>query len=94
MNRSGSFGINRTEFVNRIADDVHHASECRDADRNGDRSAEIDNLHSANHSVGRKHRNRAHATFAEMLLDFRDDINRRFDIEAFARNSQSLINRR
>ena len=87
MNSVFRFGDDIAELVNRFADDVHHASQSRNADRNGDRTALINRFHTANHTVGRKHRNGADATFAEMLLNFGNNVDFRFDIETVARNS-------
>ena len=68
--------------------------KCRISDRNRDRAAEVDHLHSADHAVGRQHRNRTNAAFAQVLLHFGDNVDRLFDVKAFARDTQRLIDRR
>ena len=82
------------EFVHRLADHVDHAAQRLFAHRNANRSAQIDGLHAAHHAVGRFHRHRAHAAFAQVLLHFEDDVDRRGHVEAVAGHAQRLVNRR
>ena len=56
--------------------------------------ARVDRLHAADHAFGRNHGDAAHAAFAEVLLHFDDDVERRRHIEAFAGNAQRLEDRR
>ena len=47
-------------------------------------------FHAAHHAFGRLHGNAAHAAFAQLLLHFQDDVERRRDGEAFAGNAQRV----
>ena len=80
--------------IDRVADDVHHAPQGCVANRNHDRAVKVDDLHSADHTVSRQHRNRTNAAFTEVLLNFGDYVDLGFDIETFGRNTHCLINRR
>jgi len=63
-------GVQRTSFVDRLADDVHDTAERFVANRNRDRSAGIGNLLAANETFGRVHRNGTNFVFAEVLSNF------------------------
>ncbi len=86
--------VDRPELVHRLADDVEHAAKRGFADGNGDGAAEIDGLHPAHHAFGGLHGDATHATFAELLLDFQDHVERRRDVEAFAGDAQRRVDRR
>ena len=60
--------------VDRIADHVPDAPERDVADRHRDRRAGVDDLRPARETVGRVHRDGAHAIVAEMLLHLRDQL--------------------
>ena len=85
---------NVAEIVDRIANNIHHATECSFAHRHRDRSTRVGRFHSAHHPVGRQHRNRAHPAFPEVLLHLSNDIDRFGHLEAIGSNSQRLIDRR
>ena len=63
----------RTGFVNRLADDVHDAAERFRTDRNGDRSAGVGDLLTANQTFGRVHGDGADSVFAEVLGNFENE---------------------
>ena len=86
--------VHRSQLVHGLADDVEHATEGALAYGNGNRAAEIDGLHAANHAVGGLHGDAAHAAFAELLLDFEDDVDGIRDVEAVADHAQRRIDRR
>ena len=73
--------------VDRLAEHIQHAAERLWADRHRNPLAEVHRAHAALHPVGRLHRDRADAVLAEMLLDFRDDVDlprlgrRRLDVQ-------------
>ncbi len=60
--------------VDRLAQHVQHAAEGFGTDRHQNRRARVDHTHAALQAVGRLHRNGAHAAFAQVLLDFGDDV--------------------
>ena len=94
VNRHSLIAGDRTEVVDGLADDVHHATQRAAADGNRDGSAEIDGVHAAHHAVGRLHGDAAHAAFAEVLLHFEDDVDGRRNGEAVADDAKRLINGR
>ena len=69
-------GVDRAQLVHGLADDVQHAAQGLAAHGNGDGAAEVDGLHAAHHAFGGLHGDAAHAAFAELLLDFQDDVER------------------
>ena len=86
--------LNRALLVDRIADDVHDTAQCPAANGNRNRSAGVYRLHAADKAVGRLHGNRANAAFAQVLLNFRYDVNGCRDFEPFAGNPHCRVNRR
>ena len=86
--------LHRAELVDGIADDVEHAAQGLAAHGHGDGTAEVDGLHAAHHALGGLHGDAAHAAFAELLLDFQDDVDGCGNVEAFAGDAQRRINRR
>ena len=68
-------GLNRpVRKVDRLAEDVEHATQHFRADRHRNRRAQVDRGHAALHTVGRLHRNGTHSAFAQMLLNLGDDV--------------------
>ena len=63
-------GVDRTGFVNRLADDVHDAAERFVANRNRDRRAGVDDVLAANQTFGRVHGDGADGVFTKMLRNF------------------------
>jgi len=59
-----------------------------------DRMAEVGHLHAALHAVGRLHRDRAHAVFAEVLLDFADDVDRAGLLRVVRHDPQRVVDLR
>ena len=55
--------------VDRLAEQVEDPPERHRADRDRDRAAGVDHLGAAGKTVGRVHRDGAHAVVAELLLD-------------------------
>ena len=94
MNGVLDVGFDGAEFIDRLTDHIHHAAKCRLANRNADRTAEVLDLHPTNHSICRQHRDSAHTSFAEVLLNLCDGVHFRVDIETFGCDSERLINRR
>ena len=75
MDRPSFLGLDRlVRKVDRLAEDVEHTTQHFRADRHRNRRAQIDRGHAALHAVGRLHRHGADPTFAQMLLDLRDDV--------------------
>ena len=94
MNRIALLGFHRPEIVHRLAQHIQHAPERRAAHGDRDRFAEVFRVHAAHHTLGRLHRDAAHAPFAEMLLDLRHHVERFRDIESLARDPHRAVNRR
>ena len=82
------------KLVHRLADDVHHAAQRPVTHGNADRAAEVNRFHAANETIGGLHRDATHAAFAQVLLHFKNDVNRRRNVEAFAHHTHGLIDRR
>ena len=66
-----------TELVDRLADHIHHAAERAATNGHGNRSALVNGLHAAHHALGSFHGDATHAAFAQVLLHFDDDVDRR-----------------
>ncbi len=79
--------VDRAHIVHRLPDHIEHAAQRFLADRDRDRHAEADRLHTAHHAFGGLHGDGADATFADVLRRFADDVDRRRDIESFAGNA-------
>src|SRR5438132_5281531 len=94
MNRIALLVRNVAEIVDRLADNVHYATECALAHRHGDWPTRVGRFHSAHHAVSRQHRNGAHAAFPQVLLHFGNYIDRYGHFKAIGSNSQRLIDRR
>src|SRR3989442_10589375 len=85
---------NVAEIVDRLADNIHDATEGALAHRHGDWPTGVGRFHSAHHAVGRQHRNGAHAALPEVLLHLSNDIDRFGHLETIGSNPQRLIDRR
>ena len=59
VNGVALFGVNRPTLVNRVAQKIENASECRIANGNGDRLSGVVDIHAAHEAVGGRHRNTA-----------------------------------
>ena len=94
VNRIKFLRVDRAHLVDGLSDHVEHAPECLFPDRHHDRRAEILGLHAAHQSFGRLQRDGAHAAFADMLLDFADDVDRVGHVEAVTRDADRGVNRR
>src|SRR5689334_6658132 len=70
MDRTLTFRLYRTGFVDRPAEHVHDAAEGGFADRHRNRRAGIAHLHTAAQTVRGTERDRAHDAVTELLLDF------------------------
>ena len=87
MNRPSFLGLDRpVRKVDRLAENIEHATQHFRADRHRNRCAQIDRGHVALHAVGRLHRNGAHPILAQVLLDLGDDVDvdaalTRFDMQ-------------
>ena len=73
VDRQADLGDDRALAVDRVAEDVEHATERRLADRDGDRRAGVADADAAGEPVGRGHRDRADPVVAEVLLDLADE---------------------
>src|ERR1700741_2655490 len=83
--------LHRAECIDRLADNVEHAAKRAFTDRHRDWTASVDCFHAAHHTVGRRHRDRSHAAFAEVLLNFGNDVDRSRHIEPVRGDSQRLV---
>ena len=84
VNRHSLFVFDRAQLIDRFADHVHHAAQRSAAHGHGNRSALVDGLHAAHHAVGGLHGDAAHAAFAQVLLHFKNDVDRGGHVEAVA----------
>src|SRR6266481_2911826 len=86
--------FDRAEVVHRLSNHVNDSSQGFPTHSNGYRPTEINGLHAPDHSISRLHRNCANASLAQMLLNFKNDVYRRWNIEAIANHAKRLIDRR
>ena len=70
VDRAHVLTLDRTHFVDRLADHVHDAAERAGSDRHPDRAAGVVDLLAADQPLGGIHGDGAHRGFAEMLGDF------------------------
>lgn len=68
-----AFRLDRTGFVDRLADHVHDAAERAVAHRNRDRLAGVGHFLAADQTFGHVHRDRAHCGLTEMLRNFQHE---------------------
>ena len=94
VNRHLNFGRNRTKLVDRFTDHVHHPAERPATHGHHDWAAQVDRLHAAHHAFGRLHGHAAHAAFAEVLLHFQNDVNRRGNVESVAHHANRGVDQR
>ena len=93
MNRPAQFAFDRTiGIVNRLAEHVQHTPQRLGAHGHRDGTTLVGRRHAALQTVGRLHRDRAHAVLTEVLLDFDDDVD--FDIAGFAGDAERVVDRR
>ncbi len=71
VNTTGFFRFNWTTLVDRAAQNVHNASQCRLADRHGDGCAGVGYGHATTKTVGRTHGDGANHAVAQLLLNFK-----------------------
>src|SRR5258708_4585385 len=81
------------QAVYRLTDNVEYPTERSFAHRHRDWATSINRFHAAHHTIRGQHGNRAHATLAQMLLDFGNHIDWRGNVETFGHNAQSLMDR-
>src|ERR1700690_2569262 len=94
MNRHSLVTCDWAEVVDGLTDYVHHAAQRSTADGNRDGATLVDGVHAAHHAVGGLHGDAAHAAFAEVLLDFQDDVDGSGNGEAVTHHAQGLVNGR
>jgi len=70
MNGAQGLALDRTGFIDRLADHVHDPAERRLADRHGDRLAGIGHFLAAHQTIGNVHGDAPYRAFAQMLRDF------------------------
>src|ERR1051325_2434313 len=92
VNRHVVLGIHRTALVDGAAGHVEHASHHTRTDGNMNRSATVMYAVAAFEALGPRHRNRAHATVAQMLLHLERDADRTVLYSALDR--ERVVNRR
>jgi hypothetical protein len=94
VNRIALVGLHGSQTIHRLAYHIEHATQRSAADGHRDRLAQIFRLHAADQSFRRLHRHAADAAFAQMLLHFRDDIERLGNVESLALNAHRIVNPR
>ena len=70
VNAPTLFGVDRTCFVDRVAEDVHDPPQGRFTDRYGDGCTGVDNVQTALQAFGGTHRNGTNYAVAQLLLNF------------------------
>jgi len=76
MNRIPFYELNRAFVIDRIAGNIENASESSLAYWHGDGAASVIHFHPPFQAFGRRHGNRAHPVFAQMLLYFERQFGR------------------
>ncbi len=94
MNRHSLLVLDRTKLVDRVADHIHDASQRATAHGHGDRSVLVDGFHAAHHTIGGRHGDAAHASFAQMLLHFENHVDGAGHGKTVADHPHRFINRR
>ena len=94
MDRPVLLRVDRTFVVDRFAEDVEDAAEGLAADGDGDRTAGVDGLHAAHHSVRRLHGDAAHLALADVVGDFGDDVDRHLAELAVVDDADRVVDRR
>src|ERR1700730_3293023 len=82
------------ELIDGLAENIHHAAECRATDGHFNAFAGVESLHTADHALGGFHRHGAYAALAEVLLNFDGDVERLGNVEAFARDAHGVVDGR
>src|SRR4051812_7292302 len=93
MDRIYFLRCNRTEFIYWLANHVQHSAQGCWANRNGDWASFVDNFHPADQALGGLHRYTATAAFAQVLLDFDDNIDWFRNLISVAHDVKCLIDR-
>src|SRR6185503_8760524 len=91
MNRIALLVCDGTQRINRITNNVEHATECSFSDWHRDWATSINGFHPAHHAVSGKHRHCTHASFTEVLLHFSDNVDGVGHFETFRDDAQGLI---
>jgi len=94
MDGMAFFESDRTEVIHGLADYIHDAAESAVTYGDGDWAALVNGLHAADHAVGGRHGDAAHAAFADMLLHFHNDVDLFRYGKAVADDAKGLVNRR
>src|SRR5260370_17478299 len=94
VNRVVSITHDGAELIDGFPKNIHHAAKGWPANGDFDPFTEIVGLHTADHALDRLHRDGPDAAFAEVLLDFRCDVEWLRYRVAFARNANGVIDRR
>ena len=89
MNRVSLLGVDRPHLVHRLADHVEHAAQRFRAHRHFHGTPQAGRPHPAHQALGGLERDGPHAAFADVLLYFADNIDRRGDVEALADDLES-----
>jgi len=76
MNRIALGEFDRAFVVYRVAGDIEQATQNTLPDGHRDWTTRVVHAHSALQAFGGRHRDRAHAGFAEMLLHFKSQLGR------------------
>src|ERR1035437_57657 len=94
VNGIAFLGVDRSHFVHRFADHVEHAPQRLRAHRHHHGMPQADGLHAAHQAFGGLQRDGAHAPFADVLLDFANDIDGIERVEAFAGDADRRVDER
>ncbi len=91
VNRIVGVRDDRAELIDWFAEHIHHPAKRGPAHGNFNPFSQIVGLHAANHALDRLHRDRADASFAEVLLDLRRHVEWFRHRVAFARDAASVV---
>ena len=74
MNRIALLGVDRAHFVDRLTNDVEHASQRFFTHGHGNAGASVHDVHAPHQPFSSVHGNAAYGVFTQVLCDFHDQV--------------------
>ena len=94
VNRVELLGLDGAHLIHRLADHVHHAAQGFISHGHHNRVAQAFRGHAAHQAFSGFQRDRAHASLAQVLLCFANDVDRLRNSVAFTRDADRGVNLR